>query len=64
LNTAWNLTKDDRLLLSFDAFILSKAAGRDVNLGKIIHGDDHATLNVKIQSLLGETRKLKGKATA
>lgn len=58
------LTKNDRLLLTFDAIVLSKATGRDVNLGKIIHGDDHATLKVKIPSLLVETRKLIGNTTA
>jgi CRISPR/Cas system-associated exonuclease Cas4 (RecB family) len=33
------LTKDDRLLLAFDAFVLSTALGREIALGKIIHGD-------------------------
>ena len=41
------LTKDDKLLLAFDALVLSEALGREVSLGKIIHGDDHATLKVK-----------------
>ncbi len=34
------LTQDDRLLLAFDALILSQLLGREVSLGKIIHGDD------------------------
>ena len=38
------LTKDDRLLLAFDALVLSEALGREDSLGKIIHGDDPATL--------------------
>ena len=42
------LTKDDRLLLAFDALVLSEVLGREVSVGKIIHGDDHATLKVKI----------------
>ncbi len=33
------LTKDDKLLLAFDAFVLSEMLGREVSLGKIIHGD-------------------------
>ncbi|MDD5140596.1 MAG: TM0106 family RecB-like putative nuclease [Verrucomicrobiales bacterium] len=33
------LTKDDKLLLAFDAFVLSEMLGRAVSLGKIIHGD-------------------------
>ena len=51
------LTKDDRLLLAFDAFVLSQILGRDVGLGKIIHGDDHATFKVKTSALTGEVRK-------
>ena len=38
------LTQDDRLLLAFDALVLSQVLEREVSLGKIIHGDDHATL--------------------
>jgi predicted RecB family nuclease len=52
------LTRDDRLLVAFDALVLSELLGRDVNLGKIIHGDDYGTLEVKTASLLGEVRKL------
>ena len=51
------LTKDDKLLLAFDAFVLSEVLGREVSLGKIIHGDDHATLKVKTSALAGEVRK-------
>jgi len=51
------LTKDDRLLLAFDALVLSQVLGREVRLGKIIHGDDHATLKVKTSALVGEVRK-------
>jgi predicted RecB family nuclease len=58
------LTKDDRLLVAFDALILSEVLGRKVSVGKIIHGDDHATLNVKVASLLEAVRKLTGKMSA
>ena len=51
------LTKDDKLLLAFDALVLSQVLGREVSLGKIIHGDDHATLKVKTSALAGEVRK-------
>jgi predicted RecB family nuclease len=51
------LTRDDRLPLALDAFALSEMLGRTVNLGKIIHGDDHATLKVKTSALAGEVRK-------
>jgi hypothetical protein len=32
------LTKDDRVLVAFDALALSEVLGREVSLGKIIHG--------------------------
>jgi predicted RecB family nuclease len=55
------LTRDDRLLLAFDALVLSELLGRDVSLGKIIHGDDRGTFKVKTAGLLGEVRKLAAK---
>jgi len=51
------LAKDDKLWLAFDAFALSAALGREIGRGKIIHGDDHATLKVKTLALVGEVRK-------
>jgi len=51
------LTKDDKLLMAFDAFVLSQSLGREISVGKIIHGDDHATLKVKTSALAGEVRK-------
>src|SRR5207245_11275229 len=52
------LTRDDRLLLAFDSLGLSELLGREVNLGKIIHCDEHTTLKVKTEGLLDEVRKL------
>ena len=54
------LSKDDKLLLAFDAFVLSRLLGRD-SPGKIIHGDDHATRKVKTSALAGKVRKCLGK---
>ena len=51
------LTKDDRLLLAFDACVLSEALGRKIAVGQIIHGEGHATLKVKTSALTGEVRK-------
>ena len=51
------LTKDDRLLVAFDALVLSEALGREIAVGQIIHGEDHATLKVKTSALAGEVRK-------
>jgi predicted RecB family nuclease len=58
------LTKDDRLLLAFDALVVSQVLGREVSLGKVIHGDDHATLKVRASALAGEVRKRLGKIAA
>ncbi len=51
------ITKSDRLLLAFDASVLSKSLGRKVNLGKIIHGDNHNELKVKVSSLASGVEK-------
>jgi predicted RecB family nuclease len=37
--------------------VLSAALRRDIALGKIVHGDDHAILKVKTLDLAGEVRK-------
>jgi hypothetical protein len=52
------LTRDDRLLVAFDALVLSELLGRDTSLAKISHGDDRTTLKVKTAGLLGKVRKL------
>jgi hypothetical protein len=44
------LSKDDRLLVAFDALVLSEVLGREVSKGKIIHGDNHAMLKVRVAS--------------
>jgi predicted RecB family nuclease len=51
------LTKNDKLLLAFDALVLSEAVGRKVSLGKITHGKNHATLKVKLSSLTSEVQE-------
>ncbi len=51
------LAKEHRLLIAFDAFLLSEVLGREVNLGKIVHGDSYATLRVKIPAFASEIRK-------
>mgnify|MGYP003588996391 CR=1 FL=1 len=52
------LARDDKLLITFDALVLSETLGRSVKIGKLIHGDDHATLKVKTQSLRSRVGKL------
>lgn len=51
------ICKDAKLLLAFDALALSEMLKQEVSLGKIIHGDNHATLNVKTSSLGREVRQ-------
>ena len=51
------LTKDDKVLLAFDAFVLAEMLGREVSFRKIIHGDDYASHKVKISVLFGEVQK-------
>ena len=58
------LTKDHRLLVAFDVLALCEVLGREVSMRRIIHGDEHATLKVKVASLLGTVRKLTGKMSA
>ena len=58
------LAKNDRLLLAFDAFVLSETLGRDVSAGQIIYGKDHARLMVNISALVGDVRKNLGKISA
>src|SRR5882724_6182424 len=48
------LDKDNKLLLAFDAFALSKSLGREISLGKIIHGHDHAQQKVKTAAQAGD----------
>ncbi len=58
------LTKDDKLLLAFDAFVLTAMLGRSISLGKVIHGDSPATLKVKLDGFMREVRKQIGKVAA
>jgi predicted RecB family nuclease len=51
------LAKNDRLLLAFDAFVLSESVGRDVSAGKLIYGKDRATLRVNTSALASNVRK-------
>ncbi|MFH0957521.1 MAG: hypothetical protein V1897_02355, partial [Pseudomonadota bacterium] len=55
------LTKSDKLLLTFDALVLSEMIGREITHGKIIHGNGYAAFKVKTSVLTGEVRKLTGK---
>jgi predicted RecB family nuclease len=51
------VSKQDKLLLAFDCFLLSKVQLKDIIIGKIIHGDNYASLNVRVKDLQSETEK-------
>jgi len=50
------LSKDDKLLLAFDAVAFSEVLGREVSLARIIHGDDSVSLKVKTSTLMNDVR--------
>jgi predicted RecB family nuclease len=52
------VNRDDRLRLAFDALVLSEMLGCDVAFGKIIHGDEWATVKVQTGRLTSEVRKI------
>ncbi|HYI97101.1 MAG TPA: TM0106 family RecB-like putative nuclease [Bryobacteraceae bacterium] len=52
------LSRHDKLLLAFDALVLSETVGCEVDHGKIIHGDAPSTLVVKTSALASEVRKI------
>jgi predicted RecB family nuclease len=59
------ITRDDKLLLAFDSLVLSDILGRPVKSGKIIHGDQYATVKIntlvvrrKVQELVAQTASL------
>jgi len=51
------LGADDKWLLAFDTCVLSEVTGRKISWGKIIYGDDHNTVKLKMADLSGEVRK-------
>ena len=58
------ITKEHKLLIAFDALILSDLLRREISFGKIVHGDNYATLNVNTLALAKEARnRVKDNAT-
>jgi predicted RecB family nuclease len=58
------LGRHDKLLLAFDALVLSQTLGLDVVLGKITHGEDFVTRKVKTSALDSEVRGITAKIAA
>ena len=54
----------DKLLLGFDVLVLSTLLGCEIDTGKIIHGDDRATLRTRTSALTGEVGRRIGKVAA
>jgi predicted RecB family nuclease len=52
------VTKNHKLTLAFDALVFSEMTGRLVTVGRIMHGDGHAILTVKLASLVRHVQKL------
>lgn len=55
------LSRSDKLMIGFDAFVLSKAAGVKVDMAKIIHGDKGSVFKVKTNTLSRVVHKTVGK---
>ncbi|NVN91199.1 MAG: IS66 family transposase [Desulfuromonadales bacterium] len=51
----------DKLMIAFDAYILSETLKREITYGKIIHGDGFSSVKVKTTSLKSEIKKIVGK---
>jgi predicted RecB family nuclease len=52
------LTRHDKLLVAFDALVISRVLGREVTLARIIYGDDRVTLKVKVSALKNDMEQL------
>ena len=51
------VAKKEKLLLAFDAMLLSELLECGVSLGKILHGDRHVIVKVQLSSLMKEVRR-------
>jgi predicted RecB family nuclease len=58
------ITKQDKLLLAFDALALSSASGRKPLFGKIIHGSEQTAVKVDLAELMDMARSVVGKIAA
>lgn len=57
------ITELDKLLLSFDAFVLFTTSGRMPLFGKIIHGIEQKTVRIKLDRLMKSTESIIAKIT-
>lgn len=54
---ASKVTIEDKLLVGFDALVLTGMTGHEIPFGKLIHGPKYSSLKVKIPPLAREVRK-------
>jgi len=58
------ITKHDKLLLAFDAFVFSTAFGKAPLFGKIIHGHEQVAVKVELAELMAMAKTIVGKIAA
>jgi predicted RecB family nuclease len=58
------ITKQDKLLLAFDALALATASGKMPQFGKIIHGSEQRVMKIELAGLLEMTKIVVSKITA
>lgn len=51
-------TRDDKLLVTFNALVLSETLGRTIDYGKVLYGDNYASLRVKTSAFADDVRRL------
>ena len=58
------ITIEHKYGLAFDAWVLSEMLGHEIAVGRIIHGDGHATLSVNVAPMFRDIQKVTTKVTA
>jgi predicted RecB family nuclease len=58
------ITHEDKLLLAFNALVLSALQGQHPAVAKIVHGTGHKILRVKLEPFLAQARKVLGEIRA
>src|SRR5437870_3135282 len=53
-----NVARDDKLLITFNALVLSERLGRTIDYGKVLYGDNYASLRVKISAFADDVRRI------
>jgi predicted RecB family nuclease len=51
-----HISSSERMILALDALALTEMLGRSIKFGKIIHGAEHSTMNIKTSELFSQLR--------